>query len=330
MSMLISAQSSWLRYFTELSIGGTSRVESGKSEPDTNEGELDFDAVLQKTIAEYGATRDHLEMLEKKLSKMIEIKEAKARNDYELAKRNLALSEKEGQLVRKILSSNNLGEDDTDTIRGKASKDDARPVSPRPMSPDNQIVDDRDNELPNLSSEDHTRSLAEELEQMKQRLAEEEQARIAAENSLFVAENQAKLDTSHARITIKNEEAARAKADAAAIEQAKARYAAEQEIQRLRTELKLVGMDATQQRGGIPFATGQVEKRDQWLGTRSPEELQDLQGAVMKALDGGEKRRTLDGTKKRKLSKSHRLKSHSTDMIGNDAIGNTVNLGEAI
>jgi acyl transferase domain-containing protein len=145
---------------------------------------------------------------------------------------------------------------------------------------------------------------------------------MIAENSLASAETQSKLDIAHARITLKNEQAARLKADTLTT-------AAEQEIQRLRTELKLVGMDAKVQRGGIPFATGQVEKRDQWLETRSPEELQELQGAVSRALEGGERRKTLDGSKKRKLSKSHRFRSQSTDLVTNDALGSTTNLAGA-
>jgi hypothetical protein len=98
--------------------------------PDLTEGELDFDTVLQKTIAEYGATKDHLEMLEKKLAKMVEIKEAKVRSDFEVARRNLELSEKEAALVRKIVSTGNSMEDDTDTIKGSDKKDGRRPVSP--------------------------------------------------------------------------------------------------------------------------------------------------------------------------------------------------------
>jgi len=173
------------------------------------------------------------------------------------------------------------------------------------------------------------RGLADELEQTRQHLAEEERARVIAENTLASAETQSKLDIAHARMTLKNEQAARLKADALAVEEAQTRYAAEQEIQRLRTELKLVGMDAKVQRGGIPFATGQTEKRDQWLETRSPEELQELQGAVSRALEGGERRKTLDGSKKRKLSKSHRFRSQSTDLVTNDAIGSTTNLAGA-
>ena len=127
MTMLLSGQSSWLRYFTELSSGYMGQADAN-SKRDINEAELDFDTVLQRTIAEYGATKDHMEMLEKKLSKMVEIKEAKARSDYEAAKRSLELSEKEAALVRKIVSSGNGVEDDTDTIKGD-EKDDRRPVS---------------------------------------------------------------------------------------------------------------------------------------------------------------------------------------------------------
>jgi hypothetical protein len=129
MAMLLSGQDSWLRYFTELSAGYMGQADAN-SKRDISEAELDFDTVLQRTIAEYGATKDHMEMLEKKLAKMVEIKEAKARSDYEVAKRNLELSEKEAALVRKIVSSGNGVEGDTDTIKGDDKKDNRRPVSP--------------------------------------------------------------------------------------------------------------------------------------------------------------------------------------------------------
>jgi len=136
MTMLSSGQNSWLRYFTELSSGYMAQTDAS-SKPDLTEGELDFDTVLQKTIAEYGVTKDHMEMLEKKLAKMVEIKEAKARNDFEVAKRNLELSEKEAALVRKIVSTGTLMEDDTDTIKGDDKKEGRRPVSPgdHPVEP---------------------------------------------------------------------------------------------------------------------------------------------------------------------------------------------------
>jgi len=345
MSMLLSGQHSWLRYFTDLSSGYMGQPD-GNSKRDLSDGELDFDTALQKTIAEYGATKDHLEMLEKKLSKMVEIKEAKARSDYEVAKRNLEISEKEAALVRRIVSTGSSTEDDTDTIKGD-KKGDARPMSPgdpltRPLrgeayhtSPNHRLTygnADNDKALPDTTAEERLHALVDELEQTKLQLAEQEQARMVVENTLASEETQTKLDLAHARITLKNEQAARAKADALVAEEAKSRYAAEQEIQRLRTELKLVGMDAKVQRGGIPFAASQAEKRDQWLESRSPEELQELQGAISRALEGGDRRRTLDGLKKRKLSKSHRFRSQSTDVIANDAIGNTANIlaGEAL
>jgi hypothetical protein len=56
-------------------------------------------------IAEYGATRDHLEILEKKLVKMLDIKEARMRSEYEIARRRLQASERENQLVREIIRS---------------------------------------------------------------------------------------------------------------------------------------------------------------------------------------------------------------------------------
>jgi hypothetical protein len=136
MAMLLSGQNSWLRYFTELSSGYMGQTDAN-SKPDLIDGELDFDTALQKTIAEYGATKDHLEMLERKLAKMVEIKEAKARSDFEVARRNLELSEKEAALVRKIVSTGNSMEDDTDTIKGDDKKGDRRPISPgdRPGEP---------------------------------------------------------------------------------------------------------------------------------------------------------------------------------------------------
>lgn len=195
------------------------------------------------------------------------------------------------------------------------------------------ITADRDKDLPEPTPADQVQGLTDELERIRQHLAAEEQARMIAENSLASAETQSKLDIAHVRMTLKNEQAARVKADALVAEEKKTRYAADQEILRLRTELKLVGMDAKVQRGGIPFAMGQVEKRDQWLETRSPEELQDLQGAVSRALEGGERRKTLDGSKKRKLSKSRRFRSQSTDVVNNDALGSATHLaiaGEAL
>ncbi|PVF92538.1 hypothetical protein CPB86DRAFT_177590 [Serendipita vermifera] len=140
MSSLFSAQNSWIRYFTELSTGSalssdgshaTTRVEGADAESG-----MDFEAVLQRIITEYGATKDHLEMLEKKLTKMLEIKEAKARSDYEIAKKNYALSEKETTLIRQILGrepdvEGKDWEDDDATIKaGSKRHEDKRSGTP--------------------------------------------------------------------------------------------------------------------------------------------------------------------------------------------------------
>lgn len=141
-TMLFSAQNSWLRYFTELSSNSSiqnsdsnssnSRHGEGEGEGE-GESQFDFERVLQKTIAEYGATRDHLELLEKKLVKMLDIKEARMKSEYESARRRLLASERENKLVREIILSGTttpiprMGDgshesDEDDTIKGREEK----------------------------------------------------------------------------------------------------------------------------------------------------------------------------------------------------------------
>ncbi|KAG8828370.1 hypothetical protein FRC19_006468 [Serendipita sp. 401] len=58
---------------------------------------------------------------------------------------------------------------------------------------------------------------------------------------------------------------------------------------------------------------GQPDRRDQWLDTRNPDELIELQHAVGRALESANKRMNAENVKKRKLSK--RVRSPSADAI---------------
>lgn len=129
-----------MRYFTELSTGSVASSDGSHATTkvdgaDTESG-MDFEVVLQRTITEYGATKDHMDILEKKLTKMLEIKEAKARSDFEIAKKNYALSEKETTLIKQILGREpdiepKDWEDDDATIKaGIRRREDNRSITP--------------------------------------------------------------------------------------------------------------------------------------------------------------------------------------------------------
>ncbi|KAG8785826.1 hypothetical protein FRC19_006469 [Serendipita sp. 401] len=163
--MLSLAQNSWLRYFTELpTSNGLPRdgeydlnVTTGSnSTPEIHASSSlsssSFDMALQQTIAEYGAARDHLEMVERKMRKMMEIKEARVKSEYELARRNLELVEKESVLVRQILSvppgAEVIGLDDNQTEQ-RAKDDDEVTIRVERERGDNKmsmILEDREGE----------------------------------------------------------------------------------------------------------------------------------------------------------------------------------------
>lgn len=126
---MLAAHNSWLRYFTELSTKSLITLDAkandvqgdGARTSVSPDQEMDFEAALQETLAEYGATRDRLEMLEKKLEKMLEIKETKVRSDYEMARRNLELLEREGSVIRQIIAGTptKMGDDDDITVKAE-------------------------------------------------------------------------------------------------------------------------------------------------------------------------------------------------------------------
>ncbi|CAG7851055.1 SubName: Full=Uncharacterized protein {ECO:0000313/EMBL:CCA73910.1} [Serendipita indica DSM 11827] len=332
--MLFLAQNSWLRYFTELS--NSNNVPSDTALHAGNSSEVDFEHVLQRTIAEYGALRDHLEILERKLHKMLEIKEAKARNDYEVAKRNLALSEKEVTIVRRIMDKEKGLDDDDVTVRAErfADADDAARGGGAEADPkaEDIVIVEGEKILPHAPVHSSPRTSMHDVEHLRQRLAEEQALRNNAEELLSTSRTQQEQDLHRTRAALQTSEAARVKAENQASEEARARSMAENEVHRLRSELRLVGMDAKQNSVAFNLAGGSAagagsanaaERRDAWLESRTGEELQDIQNAVGRAIESYNKRRAMEA-KKRKLSK--RLKSGSTDVIALSRNGSTANI----
>lgn len=94
MSAALSTADPWMKYLAEMNAGTT-----GFGSLASGDHHLDFEF----TIEEYRVTKERLETLEEKISKMLQIKHAKARSEYEIAQRNLTLLEKEGDLVRKVI-----------------------------------------------------------------------------------------------------------------------------------------------------------------------------------------------------------------------------------
>ena len=95
MSAAFSSADPWVKYLAEMTTGFRSLALS-----DDNP---DFEAALELTMEEYRVTKERSEILEKKISKMLQIKHAKVHHEYEIAQRKLTLLEKEGDLVRKII-----------------------------------------------------------------------------------------------------------------------------------------------------------------------------------------------------------------------------------
>lgn len=200
--------------------------------------------------------------------------------------------------------------------------------------------DEKDLPLPSLAQ--RAQATLEQLSKTQQQLAEEEKARIDAENAkkeahekLAASEAQAQIDLAQARLNLKNEEnarkteegirkkeeAERRRVEEKVASEERARFLAEQEVQRLRAELVLIqntGATANSNKDlpGVPFfavgGTTDPNRRDQWLEGRSAEELVELQNAVSKVLTDPSRRKSVDHKQKRKLSK--RVRANSTDV----------------
>jgi len=203
---MFSAHNSWLRYFTELSSTSLIPADARSTDPlrgslGGGEQELDFDAALQETLAEYGATRDRLEMLEKKLEKMLEIKEAKIKSEYEVAKRNMQLLDREGTVIRQIMAASPtkmMSDDDDITVKAERAGVESFGYNSK----------DQGKDLPTPNPEQRAQAAIEELEEAKVRLAHEERAREEAEHAREEAER-AREDAERER-----HDAERARADA--------------------------------------------------------------------------------------------------------------------
>jgi hypothetical protein len=176
-------------------------------------------------------------------------------------------------------------------------------------------------------AEKRAEAILEEYEQLKQQLANEQHLREEAEKSLAANDAQGNVDVAHIRILLKNEEearkneeAARLKADGIAAEEARARYTAEQEVQRLRTQIKLISRDKKQ---SLPPAPVNMSMDNLFAATQGNDgkppltaDERALQELMEDAAAKAEKKRSglADSIKKKKLSK--RLRSQSVSLGG--------------